>query len=183
MKVPQGSDSSIVAKMFREETKRLIYEYDAEQLWIEPWGPNAFRVRATKCATMPTEDWALEGQQPSVTHTDLSIFSTSATITNGNIRAVITKFGKLTISNPHGRVLLEEYTRTRRDILDSKCSAIEIEAREFKPILGGDYHLTARFESVDLHEKIFGMGQYQMPFLDLKGMDLELAHRNSMITH
>jgi alpha-D-xyloside xylohydrolase len=165
--------------MFREETNRLIYEYDAEQLWIEPWGPNAFRVRATKCATMPTEDWALEGQQPSVINVDISISSNSANITNGKIRAVVTKFGKLTISNSQGQVLLEEYTRTRRDILDSKCSAVEIEAREFKPILGGDYHLTARFESVDPDEKIFGMGQYQMPFLDLKGMDLELAHRNS----
>jgi alpha-D-xyloside xylohydrolase len=165
--------------MFREETNRLIYEYDAEQLWIEAWGPNAFRIRATKCATMPTEDWALDGQQQSVIHADISISSTSATITNGKIRAVITKFGKLTISNSQGSVLLEEYTRTRRDILDSKCSAIEIEAREFKPILGGDYHLTTRFESIDPNEKIFGMGQYQMPFLDLKGMDLELAHRNS----
>lgn len=165
--------------MFREEGARLIYEYDAEQLYIEPWGPDAFRIRATKCATMPPEDWALEGQQPPVIHPQIAISSTSAKITNGKIRAVITKFGKLTISNSQGRTLLEEYTRTRRDILDPKCSAIEVEAREFKPILGGDYHLTARFESIDPEEKIFGMGQYQMPFLDLKGMDLELAHRNS----
>jgi len=30
-----------------------------------------------------------------------------------------------------------------------------------------------------LVEKIYGMGQYQQPYLDLKGLDLELAHRNS----
>ena len=41
------------------------------------------------------------------------------------------------------------------------------------------YHLTARFESLDPNEKIFGMGQYQQPYLNLKGADLELAHRNS----
>jgi alpha-D-xyloside xylohydrolase len=44
---------------------------------------------------------------------------------------------------------------------------------------GNHYHLTARFESVSPKEKIFGMGQYQQPYLDLKGHDIELAHRNS----
>ncbi|WP_347560831.1 TIM-barrel domain-containing protein [Clostridium sp. OM02-18AC] len=36
-----------------------------------------------------------------------------------------------------------------------------------------------RFESVDRDERIYGMGQYQQPYLNLKGLDLELAHRNS----
>ena len=52
-------------------------------------------------------------------------------------------------------------------------------AREFKPILGGDYRLTVRFEAGDKNEKIYGMGQYQQELLNLKGADLELAHRNS----
>lgn len=54
-----------------------------------------------------------------------------------------------------------------------------MEAREFKPNIGGLYHLTCRFESLDPDEKIYGMGQYQQPYLNLKGTDLELAHRNS----
>lgn len=29
------------------------------------------------------------------------------------------------------------------------CSALEVEPREFKPILGGDYRLTVRFEAGD----------------------------------
>ena len=60
----------------------------------------------------------------------------------------------------------------------STTSSLLIEAREFKPLIGGQYHLTMRFES-DPSEKIFGMGQYQQNFLNLKGADLELAHRNS----
>ena len=48
-----------------------------------------------------------------------------------------------------------------------------------KPIQGtGDYQLTMRFEANN-DEKIFGMGQYQQPFLDMKHCTLELAHRNS----
>jgi alpha-D-xyloside xylohydrolase len=103
----------------------------------------------------------------------------SGSITNGKIKATITKLGKLIITNSHGKTLLEEYTRNRRDLLDPKCSALEVEGREFKPITGGDYHVTLRLESVDPDEKIFGMGQYQQPYLDLKGLDIELAHRNS----
>ena len=55
-----------------------------------------------------------------------------------------------------------------------------VEAREFKPHAGrDDFHLTMRLESIDRNEKIYGMGQYQQPYLDLKGLDLELAQRNS----
>ena len=62
---------------------------------------------------------------------------------------------------------------------DSECGAIEVEGREFRPNVGGDYHLTMRLESLDREERIYGMGQYQQPYLNLKGLDLEMAHRNS----
>lgn len=75
--------------------------------------------------------------------------------------------------------MLREYHRNRRDLFGHTCSALEVEGREFKPIPGGDYRLTVRFESLDEKEKIYGMGQYQQPHLNLKGTDLELAHRNS----
>jgi alpha-D-xyloside xylohydrolase len=163
--------------MFLKEEKRLVYKYDAEQVWVEPWGPNALRVRATKESMMPLQDWAL--QQPQAQEPQISIENGEATIANGKIKASISKGGKLMMWNSKGEPILEEYVRNRRDLLDPKCSAIEVEAREFKPILGGDYHLTVRFESVDPDEKIFGMGQYQQRHLDLKGHDLELAQRNS----
>ncbi len=156
---------------------KLIFHYDAEEVWIEPWGPDALRIRATKEAVMPEENWAL--CEPAAVDSDITCTEHGARIVNGKIRAEITELGKIMIYHSDGRLLLEEYWRNRRDILDRKCSAIEVEAREFKPIVGGDYHLTMRFESVDAEEKIYGMGQYQQPFLNLKGMDLELAHRNS----
>lgn len=156
---------------------KLIFHYDAEEVWIEPWGANALRIRATKEHKMPKETHALYERGDA----DCKIAYTEqgAEISNGKIRAEITKLGKIMIYNREGRLLLEEYCRNRRDVLDRKCSAIEVEAREFKPIPGGDYHLTMRFESVDKDEKIYGMGQYQQPYLNLKGTDLELAHRNS----
>ncbi|KAH8667865.1 glycosyl hydrolases family 31-domain-containing protein [Ilyonectria robusta] len=164
--------------MFFNRDGILVYKYDAEQLWIQPWGPNAFRVRATKSGVMPTQDWALE--QPLPTESHISISDESSSISNGKAKAVISRLGKVTIENAKGQIILEEYTRNRRDILDPKCSAIEVEARELRPIPGTDnYHLTMRLESIDPNEKIFGMGQYQQHQMNLKGQDIELAHRNS----
>lgn len=163
--------------MIEIKHEKLIFRYDAEEVWIEPWGPDALRVRATKEHKMPEENWALCSRGQADSH--ITYTADGAEITNGRIRAKITKLGKITMYHADGRLLLEEYCRNRRDLLDAKCSAIEVEAREFRAIPGGDYHLTMRFESVDRDEKIYGMGQYQQPYLDLKGLDLELAHRNS----
>ena len=163
--------------MLFKQDGRLVYRFDAEELWVEAWGESALRVRATKVAKMPEQDWAL--QKPAPAPTQITIEQGIASLNCGKIKATITEGGKLSIYNGAGELLLEEYSRNRKNVLDPKLSALEIEAREFKPILGGDYHLTARFESLDPKEKLFGMGQYQQPFLDLKGHDLELAHRNS----
>lgn len=170
--------------MIKQEHGRLIYHYDAEELWIEPWGKNAVRVRATKNAQMPLDDWALlpksendleEGEK----EIRIRVTEAGGELINGKLKVFLTQGGKITIQNQNGKVLLEEYWRNRRDVTDSKCSAIEVEAREFRPNVGGDYHLTMRLESQDKNEKIYGMGQYQQPYLNLKGSDLELAHRNS----
>jgi alpha-D-xyloside xylohydrolase len=109
----------------------------------------------------------------------IDITKLSATITNGRISATTTNRGKSTIDNSQGKRLLEEFHRNRRDVTDPKFRALEVEAREFKPIVGGDCHLTAHCESLAAKEKINGMGQYQQPYLDYKGNYLDLAHRNS----
>ena len=162
--------------MLEIRENRLVYQYDAEKVWIEAWGENALRIRATKEAQMPMEDWALSAKGSD--QVKLERRKEGAVIGNGKIRAEVSERGKLCIYNSSGKLLLEEYSRNRRDLLDRKCSALEVEAREFRPIPGGDYHLTQRFESLDRKERIYGMGQYQQPGLNLKGQDLELAHRN-----
>ncbi|KAK0334445.1 hypothetical protein LTR91_016932 [Friedmanniomyces endolithicus] len=167
---------------FSTDNEALNYCYDAESLRVEPWGPNALRIRASRRPgndKFPSEDWALS-VPPSKTTPNVDLQEDHATITNGSIKASISLYGKLTIVNvDSGTVLLEEYARHRRDKSDPKCSALDIEGREFDPTRGGEYHLTMRFESQDPDEKIYGMGQYQTGLLNLKGQDLELAQRNS----
>ncbi|MCR4830313.1 MAG: family 31 glucosidase [Pseudobutyrivibrio sp.] len=163
--------------MFEKKGNALYYGFDTEKVLIEPWG-NGVRIRATKCEKFPEENWALLDIKP--VEGEIKISQNCAQVSNGKIKVTISKAGKIEIYKSGGEKILEEYSRNRKSVTDPKCSALEIEAREFKPIIGSDsFHLTLRFESLDRDEKIYGMGQYQQPYLDLKGVDLELAHRNS----
>ncbi|KAI1334957.1 glycoside hydrolase family 31 protein [Xylariaceae sp. FL0016] len=162
----------------------LEYTFDSERLRVEAWGPNALRVRATPETSFPSENWALTEALPPIKDSDVrvTVSPEAATLRNGNITASVTAAGKLVLTETRsGRTLLEEYTRSRDDVLDPKASALRIVAREFRPRLGAaSYHLTARFEaSHHPGERLYGMGQYQQPGLDLAGCDLELAQRNS----
>ncbi|KAJ9165270.1 Alpha-D-xyloside xylohydrolase [Coniochaeta hoffmannii] len=175
--------------MFEQTPTRLIYRHDHETLWIEPWGPNALRIRATKSHAMPPQDWALDEPVPDLRPTISVPASASspggnvaaATLTNGLIRATLTPRGRVTLTNTTtNRVLLREYTRNRDDVSDPQCSALLFRARDFVPLRGSDnYALTLRLESLSRSERLYGMGQYQQEGLNLKGADLELAHRNS----
>lgn len=167
----------VVYGYFEQKGNALCYRYEAERLVIEPWGENSLRVRATKMAEMPQEDWALLAPETPGTP-QITVREDGAEIVNGKLRAELNLIGKLTFYNQKGEVLLEEYVRNRKDMFGSTCSSLCVEAREFKAIIGGDYKLTARFVS-EPGEKLYGMGQYQQPYLDLKGADLELAQRNS----
>lgn len=162
---------------FRQENGILKFHYDAEEVWIQPWGENSLRIRATKMASMQEENWALEMPVRECTP-EIVIEEKKATIRNGKIKAVITQYGKMTFYNEKGKLLLDEYLRNRIDKSADYCSALDIDAREFKPIIGGDFRLSMRFVS-EPEEKLYGMGQYQQPYLNLKGTDLELAQRNS----
>ena len=161
--------------MFRVEENRLVFTMGTEKLWIEPWGENSLRVRATRLAEMPQRDWAL---LPASARGEFSLGEEQARVKCGQIEARISREGKLAFFSAQGELLLEEYVRNRKHVTKEFASALCIDARELKPVLGGDYSLTMRFES-DPEERIYGMGQYQQPFLNLKGCTLELAQRNS----
>ena len=117
--------------IIEKQKNRLIYRFDAEKVWIEPWGKNSLRIRATKCSEMPDEDWALlKVDQPEedfeIEIVDLSVAAAKAASTlslsdrvgsatglagavaarmkNGKLTAEITANGKLTFYNEKGDI-------------------------------------------------------------------------------
>jgi len=162
--------------MLKQDGDKVIRTFDGETLTVEPWGKSSFRVRAQQMGCIENRTFALTENHNATAKIDIR--DASATLVNGKLICEIMPSGKLMFKNQKGECLLEEFARNRRDIFSEDCSALEIEGREFKAHLGGDYQVTARFVS-NPSEKLFGMGQYQQPHLDIKGFKLELAHRNS----
>jgi alpha-D-xyloside xylohydrolase len=161
--------------MLYEKDGRLVRQFDHEQLWIEPWGPNSLRVRATRRARMEAFDWTLLPHDGSAAR--IEIRDGSAQISQGELTAHVNDEGWLRFTNGSGAVLLEERWRDRGK-LTRYASPLNIAGRELKPIAGGDYRVTQRFEACEA-ERFFGLGQYQDGLLDKKGSVLELAHRNA----
>ena len=181
--------------IFSREDNRLTFRKGTETVWIEPWGKDSLRVRATRRKEMSGRDWALM-EPVEAAECEIEIRTIDATeswyrdrpdrwktaetarITNGKIAAEVDEEGWITFVNSDGKILTREYW-AQRNRIDRYCLPLRIDGRELKPIQGtDDYRLTARFQAWD-DEMIFGMGQYQMKQLNKKGALLELAHRNS----
>ena len=80
-----------------------------------------------------------------------------------------------------GKKILKEHYRFYDGSVTKESHCLKVVSREWLPYVGGDYRLTVRFEPND-GEKLFGMGQYQQPYMDLKGCSLDLCQKNSQTT-
>ena len=163
---------------FTEKDGALIGRQGCELLQIEPWGSNAFRVRSTMNQKFGSGEQALCAHPAAVSSVEIS--SSGASITNGTLTAEINPKGVITFTR-QGKVLLREFYRFYDGTISRESRCLRLVSREFKGLSGNDWKLTVRFESND-SEKLFGMGQYQQPYLDLKGCVLELAQRNSQVS-
>lgn len=177
---------------FIQDHGALICRRQGETLRIEPWGRDSLRVRATMFPAFQSQDWALteavaELQGDIVIDTEpwregdgaISQYP-CAHITNGRASAKVSHSGVVTIFRD-GKPILHEQYRYYDGLATRESHCQKIPAREWIPYVGGDYRLTLRFEPND-GEKIFGMGTYQQPYMDLKGCLLDLSQKNSQTT-
>lgn len=183
--------------MFYNEKGSLVYCYNNETVRIDPWGPDALRVRATKNRNFTAHDWVLPAKETlpeSGAAVELHVDERAGgraylnmregkdescgVITNGKVKAVVNADGVITFYNQNGRTLLKEYWRR---LQDESSMALNIMGREYGSQKGDNFRITARFVPED-EEKIFGMGQYQQKQLNMKGCLLELAQRNSQVS-
>ena len=169
-----------IATVFTSNGSSLVWRGDGETLVVEAWGNNSLRVRSRMMGDVLEQGFAL--LPATAASAAIDIVGDRAVIQNGKIRAILTSEsthqgnGCFDVSrcaiefvNASGRPLFKEL---------GPGGSLKLKARRFTPIPGGDFRITASFES-DPHEKLYGMGQYQQQLLDLKGSAFELAHRNS----
>lgn len=157
---------------FEEQNGKLIFRENGETVLVEAWGADSLRVRSCMLGEIKETNAAL--LEPEKTDAVIEISDMEASISNGKIKAhlEVQPWGKklrITFLNQKGEVLLREI---------SNGGALTLNARQYKALTGGTYRLKASFDS-NPEEKIYGMGQYQQERMNLKGCNLELAHRNS----
>src|SRR5690242_13128275 len=73
--------------MFEKNGTRLIWRLKEQTLWVEPWGRDSIRVRATTLPEMPLRDWSLLPAKN--VRAKISIESGLATLVNGKLTATI----------------------------------------------------------------------------------------------
>ena len=167
------------------EAHAVAWTYDGNWLRIEAHGPDGLRLRASPYAPRPAAAGALLdiAASEAVVTRDGAI----ARIRNGGIVGEIDLQGRVRFLDSTGRILLEEKWRQRDTVAKfwtvgsetvDTISALGLSGREFKPLPGGAAQIAVRFEATR-GERLYGMGQYQQPNLDLAGCILELAQRNS----
>ena len=178
---------------FKNDNGALVCRHNGETLCIQAWGKDSLRVRSTMQSAFTGNDWALT-EPPAPTQATVEIRSVDhwvgdgridqreeATITNGRIRATVNFAGIISFYKDD-KLILREYYRMYDGTISRESRCLKVVNREWKGVIGGtEYTLNVKFES-DPDEMLFGMGQYQHPYLDLKGCVLELAQRNSQIS-
>lgn len=182
--------------MIKIENNRIEKRYDDELLIIEPWGDNSLRVRSFLDQKFVERTNALtENNNYNSDNIQTYLDNDNATIVNGSIKATLDHRDRLTFYNDKGEVLLKEFIRLRAVKHDDGSedvgtveftrdfnSTLKLKSREYRANNdGANFHTKVRFEP-NPNEKLYGMGQYQHTYLDLKNTMLELAQRNSQMS-
>lgn len=155
---------------FSQHGQRLVWRQRGQTLWVEPWGCDCLRVRATIAPEMPLRDWTLLQPPESQSHTTLD--RGEARITSGRLSASVDGRGRVRFFRDDSKEPLLEEIAYRTNHPPS---------RTFNSFGGDLLHATASFTAWD-DEQIYGLGQRRHGLLDQKGCVLELSHRNSEVS-
>ena len=93
---------------FEKKQNGLLFKHQGETIFLEAWGKDSLRVRATRCSRFTDQDWALT-EEPEASQAVVEIGEEDhwvgdatidkkeiASITNGRIKAVVNFRGVIT---------------------------------------------------------------------------------------
>ena len=160
---------------FEDAEGKLVFRENGEVVQVEAWGEDSVRVRSRFLGDILEETCGALTEEPVVKQGTVEIVDEwNASFTNGRMKVHMYVNGwgnalQMTFFNEKGEVLLREI---------SNGGALCRKARYYRALSGGSFQAKVTFEA-NPEEKIYGMGQYQQERMNLKGCNLELAHRNS----
>ncbi|WP_114764507.1 glycoside hydrolase family 31 protein [Vibrio rhodolitus] len=151
----------------------LLWRGNKQELKIEAWGEDSFRVRTGFNQVKDGFPGALEAVS---NNGDLTIhhYDDYSEIINGDIKATVNKGGLIHFYRvSDGKLLVKEVAYLGVDLPGLH--------RVLRPAPGGLVTLNQYF-STDDEEKIFGLGQHMNGCFDQKGLVLDLSQENSAVS-
>ena len=174
---PPASESASLADpnptmgIFREQGAALEWSGRQETVRLQPWGPDAIRVRARLAGPILDDvPGALLANAPASAST-VTIEAGSARVVNGAITAEVTTGGMI------------RFTRTDdgTELLAEERAHFWWPGPRLHTATGNGYHrLEQRFRAYD-GERLYGLGQHQHGLLDQKGAVIDLVQRNTEV--
>ncbi|MAT73330.1 MAG: family 31 glucosidase [Planctomycetaceae bacterium] len=161
---------SVRSGQFTASDNRLIWRLRGQTLWVEPWGDETLRVRATMLPDMPQRDWSV--LPPKTTAAQIEIGDAEARIANGRLSATV---------DPRGRVRFFRDGSPEPLVEEAAFRTNYPPSRAFKSV-GGDLSRASLALTAYDDERFYGLGQRRHGLLDQKGCVLELTHRNSEVS-
>lgn len=157
----------------RIEKNRIVWEGEGEVFWLEPYGPDAFRFRASKSLRIREDlNWTLLEPQDTTT-VQIESGTYEVTLRNGAISATVTGDGVVSYHKADGTLLLEEFWK------DHRGDSIPLrKAREFSTIASESFAIDLYFKA-NQGEHFYGLGQDPNDCFDLKGSTVGLYHKNT----
>jgi alpha-D-xyloside xylohydrolase len=163
---------------FTQNGHRLIARVGGETLWLEPWGEDSVRVRATRNASMLETPVQALLDAP-VSDARIDIAPTRASLRNGALTVELEVV--VADMDVFGATLRLRFTNDRREVLleEEAPHFVWPGARHYENAGGDLWRLEARFQAQD--ERVFGLGQPQHGRLDQKGCVVRLLQQNSQV--
>lgn len=158
--------------VLREHDGALEWHGHLETLRVEPWGPDAIRVRAVRGGRLrPDLPGALAERPPAAPQAAVKTEGGVGRVVNGAITAEVTERGIVRFLRADGSELLSE----------RPAHFWWPGARLYTPTGNGYHRLEQCFAAYD-GEKLFGLGQHRHGLLDQKGATIDLVQRNAEVS-
>ncbi|MEM9999693.1 MAG: TIM-barrel domain-containing protein [Pseudomonadota bacterium] len=167
-----------VTSPFIEDAGALVCRFQSETIRIEPWGPNALRVRARPGLTV-CDPHVSALLPPKQSNADVTIHADGARITNGKITAEIEIVDRYGAEIKREAVLRYFNAQTGAELTaETRGHFAGPRTRNFKALASDSWKLEATFNAYD-GEHLHGLGQPQHGKADLKGVSTTLLQQNA----
>ncbi|MDT0439926.1 MULTISPECIES: glycoside hydrolase family 31 protein [Streptomyces] len=166
------AQSSPTVGTFRERDGALEWSGRQETLRIEPWGPDAVRVRARLGGPLVEDLPGALLDTPPESSSCVKAGETSGQLTVGALTVEVDSEGQIRFlrTEDRGELLAEQ-----------RAHFWWPGPRLYTPVGGGRHRLEQRFAAYD-DEKLYGLGQHQHGRLDQKGLVVDLVQRNAEVS-